>query len=1189
MVVGLLAMLFVIVSAYITLARVERVMQRDLRAGGRIDQMLSGIHDLTASLVRQQLADSGGHVMRSTWNPSGVGPIDTFSQSDIIGSGPSRLQGSIDPFFDYRLLNTGLKSLRQFVTSVGAHDGTTAVIPVGTPLAPGVAIGDLVATQSFGSLGGTPPRRLLNGTADPADYAQLARRSFMDADGDGIPDSSFEHLISLQEMVNAIGGRSVRAPLINMNSLNAAAWSQWQRFNNLAQYEIALRVVPHGGMVSLDSPEPLLPGTSGGPFNREFVKRMFEWVRHPNDNADLKLNDFKNLPYHQDEIEPIIRRRGGMLPPFGDLPDNSGVPRIPDLLRNFEKVHPNTFLATFGRKKEQIWQRFNLSLPQERGDTGGAGWLNGVQLDPTTLSTASLRAYGRRHLITYVSFSDNLARKQSTDGATGAIDWFSKLGTHQGQLRFQLNRITQVNSANQGAFILQNGQWRFNVNPANGNGPARLIIKEIADLFYDMLAGHDFDDQETVLGIGAGPDIGRRRQALMLAVNTVAFATPRNADGSMDVVFYEDLDLGGPGPVDDFYRTYVGYAPQPFFSEAQLHYERSTKAVALALELHNPNEPTPVGIDLQALNLQRFAVGFNGFDPNSGVGRNTDWFVLADVLGAPRLDGRTVKTLEIRETADTTIFTSLVDGSFELTGGDQIPINREAGKPAALTLNIWRQALGVNGRWYMVDEINVSHGDLPADDAEWWSTRHRDTTDDGLHLPIGGVTARWGVAVGSDYDEEDEGVSGEDKEPETNTLGNLDMPIGQPLRFVPSPPLYTMNATPATQSDKAVPIHGSVRPRSFPTVGFMLFVPRYSHVAPGIVGVPKSGPTPMTTLLNDEWDLFKSERGWDETNYAADFAHIPVFDNRQDANANGPFAEVRDGKIPWGQLVFDYFTTIDKANIPRDDPLRIPGRININAAPWYVLAGLPVLSRSAVGTLVDIHGSASPAFWSAGAGVMVDAAQQRYNPADLGIIASGLGSWQRLGLSLGVSLASYRDRAAYVPPLDTNFFARGAFGRNKPSEGFIFRDEGTYGEIRRELGPTASRFGLLSLGELANVKGFDAATYGGVGNYGGLSETLVATRDFVKAVTVLALLDTQFLTTRSNTFTVYTSITDRENPAASVRSQVTIDRSNTLPRLTFIDADNDNFAETPVTIESSALPRVIGQRQIGYFNAAFDD
>src|SRR5262249_8528489 len=57
--------------------------------------------------------------------------------------------------------------------------------------------------------------------------------------------------------------------------------------------------------------------------------------------------------------------------------------------------------------------------------------------------------------------------------------------------------------------------------------------------------------------------------------------------------------------------------------------------------------------------------------------------------------------------------------------------------------------------------------------------------------------------------------------------------------------------------------------------------------------------------------------------------------------------------------------------------------------------------------------------------------------------------------------------------------------------------------------------------------------------------------DFVKAISLLVLIDSQYLTTRTNTFTSYVSVIDRENPENSVRSQVTFDRSNLLPSVVY--------------------------------------
>jgi len=131
---------------------------------------------------------------------------------------------------------------------------------------------------------------------------------------------------------------------------------------------------------------------------------------------------------------------------------------------------------------------------------------------------------------------------------------------------------------------------------------------------------------------------------------------------------------------------------------------------------------------------------------------------------------------------------------------------------------------------------------------------------------------------------------------------------------------------------------------------------------------------------------------------------------------------------------------------------------------------------------------------------------------------------------------------------------------------------------------------------LANVKGFDSSVDF---NWNGTFSEVLHSGDFVKAVSLLALLDTHFLTTRSNTFTAYVTVRDRQNAQQSVRSQITVDRSNILPRLV-LDANGDPIIEDPdgptgpeparaVVITKDGLPEVIAERRVGYGNARFDD
>ena len=93
----------------------------------------------------------------------------------------------------------------------------------------------------------------------------------------------------------------------------------------------------------------------------------------------------------------------------------------------------------------------------------------------------------------------------------------------------------------------------------------------------------------------------------------------------------------------------------------------------------------------------------------------------------------------------------------------------------------------------------------------------------------------------------------------------------------------------------------------------------------------------------------------------------------------------------------------------------------------------------------------------------------------------------------------------------------------------------------------------------------------------------------------MALLDSHYLTTRSNTFTAYVTLYDRENPESSVLSQVTLDRTNLLPRLVLKDDGSPLIEDTadgykPVILRNDdASPRVITEQRCGYYDTRMDN
>lgn len=494
-----------------------------------------------------------------------------------------------------------------------------------------------------------------------------------------------------------------------------------------------------------------------------------------------------------------------------------------------------------------------------------------------------------------------------------------------------------------------------------------------------------------------------------------------------------------------------------------------------------------------------------------------------------------------------------------------------------------------------------------------------------------------------------------------------------------------------------------LRPRSYPTVGFLSYIPRFSHLrrVDTAGGASDNTPyserrevrVPMSMTLAQQWRNLHSntteanELATGSANYAVDFGHMPMFDNTQripseianiDVNGDG----ISDpgvkryvdevGKIPWGQLIFDYFTTISP-NLT--DPDRIPGRIDINSAPWMMLAQLPMLGPvkadgQAPDTATESNGAQlplraeydrnnngridngelfpplfagdpSPAFWAPGLGSAAGTAESPFalpanvSPQDeaknlrrtlafdtlladegdanrLGPRPDYLTNGQiryRLNAPIAASAAAYRDGIQYfaasngaqAPYVDShlrngqvaaNTSELGAeflVGNNAQAVQHRYRDETIYGPIRGQTPKTLNNstidpairrrpteFGFVSVGELLNVKGFDASRSVNLpagalpGSYSSL-----ARGDFMKSVSLISMLDSNAVTTRSNTFTVYISIMDREDPSQSVRTQMTIDRSNLIKQI---------GRSSP----RGLMPEIISETRVGYFNTRYD-
>lgn len=1183
MIVGLLAMLFVIVSSYIMLARNDRQALRMVERGDQVKSIIDGVNELAVVAITTD-PNAGPYA-----SVTGVHYTDTLAYVDT--SDPNVIYGapwmaSAEPVRDPCDANFAPNSYRMpSVTALGGQitvgrrltdfmwrDPNNPNDPNwGPDIDPGTASGETLAT---------------------------VREPMLDADGDGIPDTSFSGAALATELANAMVRRAVRAAgidpsrLIDPNYTSApedkANYQAWQRFEEQARYVAAVKIVSHGGMVLVSAEDPNT--YPQGSWNTQFLQNMFAWVRHPDDFGvgDPNLAEMYGLYASRRAVEPILRRRGGLLP--GPDETNGDAGGYPPALFNVADRLRSTFVPQYTSvPRDSNWQRFNLASPN--GGNEWTAWRQAAGMDADWYnsfegagSNDAKKAYVPRQLLTTVNNSDELARIQDPSDPNGL---------RPGELKYYLGRITDTSpdpndpAGYRGAF---RSDGTFNDGPVSPRGLD--IVRDLAHYYYEMLGGHQWQpsDPSTV--------VTRREQALMLAVNTVAFAAPRqvSSNGHVDAVYYTD-------PLES--KTYIGYAPQPYITQVVLYNEPwdhdddpntpdLPSYFAAAVELFNPfdlSDPNATSAPPTDLDLARFALTFD--DPP------TTYYVLS--AGDPALasfPGRTFLTFGGSAVSDpnyphsNTHFDSSVDSKFT-----NLPLDISAGEKVVVTL--WRLGSGIT--WYAVDEMEVDVGPTADPGTKWYADMRRDTRWEPVYGPALGPYARWRMAVAFPSDPNSNTTVTLDTTPDVAALGLKAGDEGAWSTTAPANataatavPLYTLNA-----GFGDITLHGATRPVAFPTVGFMLFVPRYSHV----IGTradpndPSRTRWPAGVLLQREWAARNYSMGAASSVPPADFGHLPVFDTRQPASSSGPFTDERLGPLPWGLLVYDYFTTLNP-NTPGLDPYRVPGRININTAPWYVLAGLPLIGpTSALGDLPLAPGGA-PAFWSASAGVLAgtwsDGSTPRGYSSLVDYLSASDGQWYRLGAKLAQAAAAYRDGVAYASNSTAPVLYQAQW-RSSSLGPAVYRPS-NYGELR---GPTASapdpnapswKRGFVTLGELANVMGFDSSddtwswTYPEDTVLGGYGYPLVG-GDFMKAVSLLALLDTHFLTTRSNTFTVYSAVMDRETPQASSQSQMTIDRSNLLPRLVVQDTDGDGIPDTYTTIEPTGSPELIARRDGSYFDA----
>ncbi len=341
---------------------------------------------------------------------------------------------------------------------------------------------------------------------------------------------------------------------------------------------------------------------------------------------------------------------------------------------------------------------------------------------------------------------------------------------------------------------------------------------------------------------------------------------------------------------------------------------------------------------------------------------------------------------------------------------------------------------------------------------------------------------------------------------------------------------------------------------AFPTTGSMLLLMRHAN-APG---------KPFTDFLDDQ------------PFYPIDNGRMPVFDestpdgmglmlHHADANvdvsATFPATSFLDKPgglehLPWGQYVFDYFTALPLSNEGPNlvttgtndvekpkvdmDGMRVHGRININAAPWKVLEGVPFVPME---RFTDSSTTTPSPIEDAIATALNISVVDRAKPIPLGPeLAKSIVAYRELREifhtfpgSLPESTGNYNDGSTKYPSL----------GVLSPTPSIRGWDAGDTFALPPKMPPSMRRgTGFMTVGELANVRHAGASAFyrfdNGLVPVGGTTNT-----SYIEAVAPLMALS-DWITVRSQVFTVYGVLRGSqdvtiEDPNMGVEEQMRID------------------------------------------------
>lgn len=991
----------------------------------------------------------------------------------------------------------------------------------------------------------------------------------VDADGDGIVDAVQTDFAALP----AVKASHVKklAELLNPSS------------NPDGIVNLGLRVVPHGAMATLGESHPSIIAAVLGPQSVDTKTYRLRW----------------QIPYSPVVEEPALRRRNILAPyelpptaiqgnPYGLDPDTGG----------------GDFAAYLFAPNERLFtgeHRYWPFKPRETGrDPNFSLWSLRMEPNLWTWDYSQGDEYDRRHLVTSVSYDDLLRRPVYLPRTVDVGGGFFKIEYNGAEA---LDRMRQANLN----FGLTSCSW------LNG-APATLLPFEYANYPYQLPNQfHGVNDVKAPFDVydpcacanTAGCEVDARKGMLRLSLPWIddffGTASPPGVHDPRKIRLIQDvftlllynarngstaLTWGSWKPVNVGFDQVTGQPIQQMVWERQdLHFEWiSRMAAALTANMldYADADDEPTEVELREADWNKPTFGQPITPPDYVYGLELQPYiteVVAHVVAKPPPDdsqfdpSNSFFGVELFNPSGRTINLSEYEIVVVIGG-----MSESFTLPGFLSPREFR---GFHGDGNDLSLVGGSSGrnlaplsgsidfEIPEGSTKVWLSRKlrspalsgasRITVDEfDLKAPFGelngplysirrsaGQLTPWTAPIPNYSDPPDD----------AHTFGEFN---GNPSLLI-SPVRVEFANT------------GSLR-SAFPTTGSLLM----------IMAVANEQNTAFTSHLVGT------------APYPVDNGRMPVFDVEKKhhvdpqsdptrindmATVNGTTLD-RPGDVmhlPWGQLVFDYFTTlpltapgpyainptdglllIDPHAPPRvtDDGLRVHGRVNLNAAPWKVLEGVPFVAMDRIPLPFRSD------FQSA-------LALDPLKSADP----------QPIGAKLAKAVVAYRElREIDNAPASTQ-------GTGNYADG-SFNGIATTAEKGRgwtEPAPTARRgTGLMSVGELANVRHLGAlADYrwdsAELGNASSSSAP-----DFVYAAAALASLS-DWVTVRSHVFTAYgvlrgdmdqTIVEDLDPPkemelriqdvdSRALRFQMTIDR-------------------TPV-LQGAKSPRPIGEMYLGKY------